>query len=203
MLYDKWKSKYDAFLMKEPKCEVNMEWIHRTLQNYKEWVEQSDIVCHDYPDVEKRLLEFVKMEQPLKKPSFHPQSCPITEKEYNDYKKAYLKMMDNRIVKNRTETEYNEWCDRFKSFKTNTTFDIQKAEKRLKLYVAKIEKYNEKKLLEKELKELEGVEFNHECWACSKNPFSIKKTVLLEKFKKFNEKTTEETTNYRNTKRFW
>ena len=193
MLYEKWKNKYEAFLLKEPKCEVNMEWIHRMLQNYNSWVQEGNVYCDDFPEVEKRLLEFVKMEQPLKKPAFHPQSCPITEKEYNDYKKAYLKLMDNRVVKNRTEPEYKEWFERFKTFKGNTTFDIQKAEKRLKLYVAKIEKYNEKKQLEKELKELEGVEFNHECWACSKNPFSIKKTVLLEKFKKYNEKTTEDT----------
>jgi len=185
-LYEKWKSKLNAFLLKEPKCEVNMEWVQRTLQSYNEW---EAIECSDYPEVEKRLLNFVKIEKPLKKPTIHPMSCPITEAEYNDYKKKYRHMMDNRVIKNRTPEEYKEWLATWKDHKT-VNIDIQKVEKRLKLYLGKIEKYNEGVALEKELEELKDVEFNHECWACKKNPFSIKKTVLLEKYKKLNNKSS-------------
>lgn len=172
VLYEKWKSKHEAFLLKEPKCEVNMEWIQSTLKKYNEWVYTD---CSDYPEVEKRLLNFVKIEKPLKKPTMHPLSCPITEAEYNDYKKKYRHMMDNRIIKNRTPEEYKEWCANWKE----TDIDIDKITKRLKLYSGKIEKYNE-------AIELKDVEFNHDCWACKKNPFSIKKMALLEKYKNMN-----------------
>jgi DNA repair exonuclease SbcCD ATPase subunit len=186
-LYTKWKLKYQAFLLKEPKCEVNMEWVHRTLQNYKAWVDKSGMIdCSDYPDVESRLLNFVKIEKPLKKPTIHPRSCPITEEEYTNYKKTYLHMMDNCVIKNRTADEYDEWNERYTKWKNTPQIDINKVEKRLKLYIGKIENYNQRLVLEKELEALTDVEFNHECWACKKNPFSIKKTVLLEKYKALN-----------------
>lgn len=185
LLYDKWKAKLEVFLEKEPKCEVNMEWVQRTLKAYDEWLstQNPEIDNSDYPEVEERLLNFVKIEKPLKKPTIHPMSCPINETEYNDYKKKYRNMMDNRVIKNRTPEEYKEWCDKWKNHKA-IDIDIDKVEKRLKLYMGKIEKYNESLLIEKELEELKEVEFNHECWACKKNPFSIKKAVLLEKYNK-------------------
>lgn len=186
ILYQKWKLKLEAFLLKEPKCEVNMEWVQRTLKSYNEWIYTD---CSDFPEVEKRLLNFVKIEKPFKKPTMHPMSCPITESQYKDYKKKYLHMMDNRVIKNRTPEEYREWCEKWKDVCID--IDIDKVEKRLKLYMGKIEKYNESLILEKELEELKEVEFNHECWACKKNPFSIKKTVLLEKYKKMHVKTNK------------
>jgi DNA repair exonuclease SbcCD ATPase subunit len=117
-------------------------------------------------------------------------SCPITEEQYNDYKKQYRHMMDNRVIKNRTPAEYEAWCEKWK-VNTVTCIDIEKVEKRLKLYMGKIEKYKEGLVLEKELEELKEVEFNHECWACKKNPFSIKKAVLLEKYTTLNVKTNK------------
>lgn len=200
----KWKQKYTKFLQKEPKCNVKMEWIQETLEKYHSWTEQyKDLISLDldkieeeFMTIEQEVLNFVKIEKPLltEKPYSEEWMC-TTEEEYVASTQRYDHLLAHPIDKNRTLSEYEAWKETYEAWISTTStvkdLDPEETEKTLITYQQKkdtfLEKDQEVKELEdsmnkveKELESLQEFAFNPDCWACQKNPFQHKKSLLME-----------------------
>jgi DNA repair exonuclease SbcCD ATPase subunit/DNA repair exonuclease SbcCD nuclease subunit len=203
--YKKWKVKYDKFLLKEPKCNVSMEWIKTTLEQFKEWNESQeydyniDEIEKKFIDVENKVLNFVKIEKPIKNCTdlfLDPSYILIDEEIFNEYVHKRNHLLESPLNKNRTLHEYTEWFNKYNAWKTSIesveNIDINKIKKKHDLLIEKIENFNkqnndiielEKNIstLTNDLNDIKHLEFNSDCWACNKNPFSIKKDALIKK----------------------
>lgn len=192
----KWTAKYERFLTKEPKCDVKMEWVKKTLDDYSEW-NATKKLDYDLSEIEKRFLEiesqmlnFVKVEKPSVPMPAAAAECGLSEKDYQKKCAKRKVLLDNPLNKNRSLDEYNQWLAGYHRWhddiKDVIEIDIDAIRDARDELINKIALFNdalkEKSQIEADLHDVKDLDFNSTCWACQKNPFAIKKTILTGRY---------------------
>ena len=168
---NKWLKKYEKFMVKQPKCDVSIEWIENSKTEYNKWID-SDFIKNtciplleeksveewkkQYEDYERRLIDFVLIEKPKTPIQKHIKNPKISKNEYDSIYSSYNSLIKNIPSKPyyieqeyiNWRKEYNKWEEKYKTEIKETNTDIQKKYDEITI---KIDTYEEK---ENELEEI-------------------------------------------------
>lgn len=137
IIKDKWLKKYENFMKKQPKCDVSIEWIEKSKEEYNDWF-NSDFVKNicipllnktsfeelekEYQDIEKELINFVVIEKPNKCVNKKIKNPKISKNEYEKILNSYNELIKNIPYKPyyiesdyiKCKDKYDKWEDKYK-----------------------------------------------------------------------------------------
>ena len=182
------------------------EWNDWIKIQKKEWIDNIDELLNYKEDCSNNLKDLTDK---LAKTSLE------TNKKYVTLNDKYNSLMQNSVHLIMSEKEMIEWEKKYLKWKTlvndvyNNTNSSDDLKSQYDKYEEFIKNYNTKKdkndvllrdfgIINNELKQIEDIPYNSECWACNKQPMQLRKKQLhdnfdkiktsLDKIKKFLEK---------------